>query len=253
MNTLTNRTFSKTPAKFENEPTLLFLKTSKLHPFSHFSPTTVPAVPEGRQPLYKTTAHWSSIYDHFNGVSSASQPYRAQRPEWTKPKTAYSSTRGCYEPEYESRFGKYGDNPRTQLPKTASKMSASFAENTYLWYATLSIDLVQRKWHLTSPAIPDLFHKPMHARKLSCTANVRDPELHSWRTTLCKISKMRYESRIVREEFQDMQVTCLQAQITIEVCLDQIVFPQLAKNSANQFIFIIRMYFKSKPRCIQWC
>ena len=82
-----------------------------------------------RQPFYKTTSHWQSNYDHFNGLAQSTHLQRVQQPEWSLPKTAYSSSRGYYITEHEARFGKFGDNPRAQLPSAATKIETKKEEN----------------------------------------------------------------------------------------------------------------------------
>jgi len=82
-----------------------------------------------RQQLYKTTSHWQSNYAHFNGTALETSSRPAQRPEWTLPKTAYSSTRGYYVTEAEARFGKYGEKPRDVLPSDAEKIVTKKDEN----------------------------------------------------------------------------------------------------------------------------
>ncbi len=86
-----------------------------------------------RQPFFKTTSHWSSIYDHSNDVAGLSQTYRGKRPEWSVPRTAYSSKRGAYVTEAEGHFGCYGDKPRDILPSNSTSMPVIRSENVYVF------------------------------------------------------------------------------------------------------------------------
>lgn len=82
-----------------------------------------------REPFYKTTVHWKTNYDHSIESSNFAKTQKGKRPEWSFPKTAYVSSRGVYSTEHESRFGKYGDNPREKLPSTTTATPSSAGEN----------------------------------------------------------------------------------------------------------------------------
>lgn len=78
---------------------------------------------------YKTTSHWETSYNHFNGVVENSRKSKQVPPEWSLPKQPHSSNRGNYDTEQEDRFGCFGDNPRERLPATATKIEKRRDEN----------------------------------------------------------------------------------------------------------------------------
>ena len=83
----------------------------------------------GRKELYKTTSHWNTNYDFSNDAAKTDKTIRGQRPDWSLNKAPYSSTRGIFTTEHESKFGQYGDKPRDLLPRTATAIPVSRAEN----------------------------------------------------------------------------------------------------------------------------
>lgn len=78
---------------------------------------------------YKTTSHWETSYNHFNSVAQNARKSRPTRAEWSLPRPAHTSNRGTYGTEQEERFGRFGDNPRQQLPATATQLVRRRDEN----------------------------------------------------------------------------------------------------------------------------
>ena len=71
------------------------------------------------------------MYDNANDTAKREVGTKAERPMWTLPHTAYSSTRGIFTTEHEERFGKYGDNPRANLPSNSGSVALLRTENLY--------------------------------------------------------------------------------------------------------------------------
>eukprot|EP00831_Metopus_contortus_P033738 TRINITY_DN26998_c0_g1_i2.p3 TRINITY_DN26998_c0_g1~~TRINITY_DN26998_c0_g1_i2.p3 ORF type:complete len:192 (-),score=35.30 TRINITY_DN26998_c0_g1_i2:64-639(-) len=75
--------------------------------------------------VYKRQVSTQSTWDPI--MSAA--PLRAQRPQWTLPRVAYQSPRGCFTTEHETRYGKYRERPRDRLPSEATAMPRCIEEN----------------------------------------------------------------------------------------------------------------------------
>eukprot|EP00826_Nyctotherus_ovalis_P060156 TRINITY_DN8416_c0_g1_i9.p3 TRINITY_DN8416_c0_g1~~TRINITY_DN8416_c0_g1_i9.p3 ORF type:complete len:129 (-),score=31.44 TRINITY_DN8416_c0_g1_i9:260-646(-) len=78
---------------------------------------------------YKTTSHWETSYNHFNSVAQNARKSGQTQPEWSLPRPPHTSNRGTYSTEHEERFGRFGDNPRQQLPATATRVARRRDEN----------------------------------------------------------------------------------------------------------------------------
>jgi len=78
---------------------------------------------------YKTTDHWETNYNYFNGVVEKSRKSKQTPPEWSLPKQPHTSNRGNYDTEHGERFGHFGDNPRQLLPATVTRIEKRKDEN----------------------------------------------------------------------------------------------------------------------------
>ena len=84
------------------------------------SPSAVDKLPPSRQPFYKSTLHWKSIYDQGFASASIEKAQKASPAEWTRDKPAYVSHRGQFTTENEAMFGKFGESPNSKLPPPES-------------------------------------------------------------------------------------------------------------------------------------
>jgi hypothetical protein len=76
------------------------------------------------------TSHWKTSYQGVNEVTTNQTASRAQRPEWSLPRQAYTSKRSYFQTEYMKSLGTYGHNPRAKLNQEHDKMSAELHELT---------------------------------------------------------------------------------------------------------------------------
>lgn len=76
------------------------------------------------------TSHWKTSYQGVNEITTTQQASRAQRPEWSLPRQAYTSKRSYFQTEYMKSLGTYGQNPREKLNQDHDKMSTELHELT---------------------------------------------------------------------------------------------------------------------------
>lgn len=75
-------------------------------------------------PLYKTTTHWKTNYQNTNEEGTMKDGgKRAERPLWSYPRNAYTSSRGNYTSEYKEAMGTYGHNPMAKIDANSTKLS----------------------------------------------------------------------------------------------------------------------------------
>ncbi len=103
-----------------------------------------PSATTSRRALYKSTAHWKSMYSQqFVGVPG-SMTQRVQLPAWTAQKPPHVSHRGDFVTENEAAYGRFGDEPRDRLPSWAVEIRPERNVETYSLPSQRRIEWAQR-------------------------------------------------------------------------------------------------------------
>ena len=71
----------------------------------------------------QTTSHWISNYRNVSNIVASRERVPSRRPTWSINRQAYSSARCNYMTEFGDSIGKYGHNPRDNLPFEATKQA----------------------------------------------------------------------------------------------------------------------------------